>query len=68
MEAGMNNDEKSDEFETKSITDSMRAEGKAMVAVADALEGIDREQAIRILQATGILLGVPLDVLGLKPR
>lgn len=57
-----------DEFETKSITDSMRAEGKAMVALADALDGLDREQAIRILRATGILLGVPLDALGLRPR
>jgi hypothetical protein len=52
----------------RAVTESMRAEGRALIAIADALEGIEREQAIRILRASAILLDVDLACVGLQER
>jgi hypothetical protein len=52
--------------ETKEIVENLRRTGQAIIEVANALEGFDREAAIRILRSVAILHGVDLEAVGLR--
>jgi hypothetical protein len=62
----MTTTEPDDDFDAKGALDALRAQGKALIDVADALEGCTREQAIRVLRASACLLGVDLAAVGLR--
>lgn len=53
-------------FDTKAAIASLRIQGKAMMDIADALEGFSREQCIKILRASACLLDIDLAAVGLQ--
>ena len=44
----------------------LRGMGKALIDIANALDGLDRAAAIRVLRAAAILNDVDLEAVGLK--
>jgi hypothetical protein len=54
------------EAEMNEVILSLRAQGKALIDVANALEGLDKPTAIRVLRAVAILHGINMSVVGLQ--
>lgn len=52
--------------ETKEVVKSLRSTGQALIDVANALEGLDREASIRVLRAVAILHQCDLSIVGLQ--
>lgn len=52
--------------ETKETVESLRSTGQAIIDVANALEGLDREASVRVLRAVAILHQCDLTAVGLQ--
>jgi hypothetical protein len=55
-----------DTFDTKPALASLRAQGKALIDIADALEGCTRDECLRVLRASAFLLDIDPACVGLQ--